>query len=329
MSRIPLNLIISTVLLATSLGACGGDSKSAETPTDFFNSLRDSVCSYEVECGTMPDLATCEAVTPFGKEQVTVIAYVDAGKVVYDADKAKACLDFVDGLSCTISIFDIAAEFTEKCGVVLTGSVAAGNACVVAEECVAGGDCQQTGSCDTETQCCAGTCTAPASTDEVALGGDCSTNRNCVDGAYCKVGATSAICTAQVDGEGTACDDFDACKAPLICSIGFTGTGTCYKPAASGATCDSNAFLPCASSTDYCDATDMKCKTRGKPGDDCDANSDQSCVEYAACVDAKCVARPAAGGACTGDASDSNCLGALVCGTDGKCALPPTPTACP
>ena len=63
MSRIQLNLIISTVLLASSLAACGGDGKSADTPTDFFNSLRDSVCNYEVECGSMPDVATCEAVT--------------------------------------------------------------------------------------------------------------------------------------------------------------------------------------------------------------------------------------------------------------------------
>ena len=58
----------------------------------------------------MPDVATCETVTVMGKEQLTAIAYVDAGKVVYDADKAKECLDFVDGLSCTVSIFDIAAE---------------------------------------------------------------------------------------------------------------------------------------------------------------------------------------------------------------------------
>ena len=323
MSRIQYSLVLASTLLF--FAACGGGGGgSTANVRDFMDSTHDSLCEFQVRCGAFPDVATCKEVTFQSTEQATIIADVEAGRVDYDSGKAGDCLSVIDGLTCdTASLLD--STLGETCGAVFTGHAAIGAACVNDEQCVEGSACQKGSGCNGSDACCAGTCAAVLG-GEVALGGDCSQNQNCVAGAYCGSGQT---CVARITEEGAACDSFSACAAPLVCNLDFTtGMGTCYKPVARGETCDPQVLLgPCADIADFCDQASMTCKARGKDGEACNVEDNQSCVAYASCDNGTCKNKPATGEACV-DTSSSACLGDLTC-TAMVCTAPPAATACP
>jgi hypothetical protein len=312
--------MLSAALL---FAACGGGGGSTATVRDFLDSTHDSLCDFQVRCGAFPDKATCLAVTFSNTEQATILADVEAGRVDYDADQAGACLDVIEGLGCdTGSLLD--STLAATCNAVFSGHVAIGATCVNDEQCVDGADCQKASSCTAADTCCAGSCVAAPDT-EVAMGGDCSQNRNCVAGTYCSRANT---CDARITEEGATCDSFSACAAPLVCNIVATAMGTCYKPVGHDETCDPQVLLgPCADIADYCDATTLKCTSRGKDGDACDANNSDSCVAYATCQVGICKDRPVAGEGCVVDSARA-CLGDLGCVND-VCTAPPAATACP
>ncbi len=326
-----LTLVLPSVLLL--LGACdgsGGRSKP-KTVDEFTLANEDAACAFQVRCGLMPDLETCKNVRFEGNDTATVKADVAAGRADYDADKALACLNLLDDLECSANDLGtgIVRQLIDTCDAVVVGHVAVGAACVDSEQCADNGHCDKGSNCSSGDVCCAGTCSAQPSGD-VAIGGDCSVNGRCVEGAYCQNSASGRTCAAQVTGVGTACDSFNACKRPLACNLDFmTGMGTCFQPPAEGETCDPSVFLDaCASSADYCDPTTTKCTKRGKPGDACNVEISESCLEYAYCDAGKCKAQPVQGELCAQSSGGPTCLGDLVC-INTACAAPPAATPCP
>jgi hypothetical protein len=307
-------------LIVCLTAACG----NSVDLDDFESAVLDAVCSNAVNCGRMPDTATCKAAIQIAdKELLTILAKAKSGAITYSSDKAGECVDMIQSRACEFAGF---YNNNNPCSEVFVGKAAAGAACVVDLECATRHYCEETNpQCDRDTTCCAGTCKAiPA---EVAIGGDCSA-APCVDGAYCS--NSTDKCAALIATEGTACDSFIACANPMYCNI-FLQAPVCERPASRGATCDPRKLIPCADNRDYCDATTMKCTQVSAVGGTCGI-SGPDCVSYATCTGNMCVADAKAGESCTYDPQreTDNCLGDLSCSANGSpCTLPATGTACP
>src|SRR6266496_2025002 len=119
------SLLLGVVVVA----GCGGGSGHA-APGDldaFLTQFFNVVCGLDVSCGSMPDVATCEAsLQRDSTEFATVRADIASGKVRYDSAKASACIDYyhrVFGGACTWSALAAANTTTgsEACGEFLVG----------------------------------------------------------------------------------------------------------------------------------------------------------------------------------------------------------------
>jgi hypothetical protein len=274
-----------------------------------------ALCSYEVRCGVLPDLATCEGA--FQSDVTRLEADVQAGRVIYDGDKASSCLSSVAGEGCALS--DDQAFGASDCRAVFQGTVAAGGHCAYDEHCVS--QMCDTGLCDLGVQCCSGTCLAL-----VTAGGECG---SAVAGV-CAVGTT---CVTDGTGHGTCqatspiagrCSNVGDCASGLDCAIDSNGIGTCVQLPGEGQPCDPMVGL-CDKLGDFCDSVTQRCVPRLAPGASCPTGDE--CVLYAQCdqTTMKCVATIPRGGACTGN---DRCLGTLEC-LNGVCAQRPAQPVCP
>jgi hypothetical protein len=307
------------------LGACGGSSPPSIDDVPSF--VLNAECSIQVSCNETPDEATCKSSQQLNDIQSeTIIADVKAGIIKYNGDALQSCIDQITAAGCDFTGFH--GPDNNPCITYLTGTVAAGGACLVDQDCVGNGNCTPTMSgCDPNTTCCPGTCTASTDTTKGAIGATCTNSNGCTSTAYCK-GATQTapgMCAALIATAGAACDATDACANPMVCNqsqVG-TGAGTCAAPGATGATCDPTVFIPCIDERDYCDAT-MKCSPRVAVGAAC--SDTILCEGLADCVNAKCVAQGTAGATCDTSAGP-NCLGGLDC-TNSKCTLPAAGNSC-
>ena len=295
--------------------ACGGGG-SAAIPIDQLQArAMDALCSYEVRCGLAPDTAACDEGL-YVREQLE--ADVKAGKVIYDGQTAAACLDVYRALSCAVSGAGLSSVTqAQSCKDIIKGTVATGGACLMDEECQSQA-CDRS-ACTTDTECCAGTCTA-----KIPAGGDCSAaGSRCADDLFCRRGTgTTGICTALI-ADGQPCTSSDYCEAGRRCNV-VTGTsaGTCGVLPAHGQACPG---MTCDLLSDLCDPASKTCVSRIAIGGDCSAIP-TGCVPYANCDAStmKCVARKRAGEAC---AQSSDCLSGVAC-TAGICVPPPDKPAC-
>lgn len=301
-----------------SLAACGGGVSSH----DLVNELRSAECDNEVQCGNMPDKASCEAALALNSSDVlTTLADIDSGLIKYSDDTAGQCIDDIRNEGCTASGF---AKIGPSCANLFQGTVANGGACTISEVCASHGSCNHTDpNCDTTTACCAGTCQVEMT---AVIGGDCSM-ATCPDKAFCD--QMTMKCATQLTTAGATCTDFNQCAPPLYCNADFTMTpimGTCQVPPATGATCSPNTFPNCDDERDYCDTGTMKCTRAVAVGQACNGTNGANCVGYADCVSGTCVAKVKIGATCmsTGGAT---CLGDGQC-TSAACTLPPAGMVC-
>lgn len=305
------------VVAASFWAGCGDDDGGggAGPPIEELgSSVADSICTFQVRCGVLPDAATCRRVSLGADlEAPQIVAAVNAGRVRYDRALAGQCLGLLrsaDG--CDLESID----GLEACDDVFSGTLADDAPCTVSEECI-GGSCDFA-ECPGGEACCPGKC----ATDPPAapIGGDC-TDADCVSGAFCDFddGAGTATCRAQV-GLGAACDSARACRE-----------GFCV-PTAMGSTCrqlpeegDDCAEVPfCGRGDLYCDPTDSVCKKLPAVGDACIGG--ELCLPYAYCDAGTCRMRPVQGEACDDELRD--CLGDLECVSD-TCQTPPPDEVCP
>jgi len=311
--------LASFMLLAAGCG--GGDGAPPASVDDFYRRVNALACNRSVACAYMPDVATCLSTLQDRPDLATLQAGVDSGKVIYDAAKAGACLDYLKRVwsTCNLSPFvpnAVADEDEEACAEFVVGTVAAGGGCFLAEEC-ASRNCQQADpACFRLRQCCPGTCVAPP--EPTPVGGDCSAAQNCVAGSYCVIppGATTHTCEVPSTTRGTPCTETLQCASPLYCDLDLTTgtavTGTCELYGTTGARCNPDVFS-CEDARDYCDPATLTCTRRLGVGATCDPEQ-QNCLFLAWCVGTTCVARSAVGGACT-PTDPPACLVGLECAT--------------
>jgi hypothetical protein len=301
------------------LATCGGGGRSVPV-SQYGDRLLDALCAWSVRCESLPDDATCRAVTVVDAAQIT--ADVASGKTIYDGAAAAACLDLVAADSCNMS--DAILVTPEPCRMEFRGTLAAGDTCYTNTECISL-SCVLPPTC-TEGACCAGQCDAVLV--EVAMGGDCSDPQSrCISSAVCRPAANGVALTCQPRaGLGQSCEDDADCAAGLWCQVPGNGNlGTCVRLPSRGQDCDPST-LPCNSSTDGCDTQTHKCVPRLGLGAACNLGVGPQCADYSFCDSgtSTCVSLGRAADGCeVGD-----CLGSLEC-LVGACVKPLTQPVCP
>src|SRR5512141_684913 len=86
------------LVLAVLVASCGSDSGGPIAIDDLDQALIDRYCSTYVQCGVMPDEATCQGY--FAKlltQDTDIVDAVKAGKIIYHGDKAAQCIDLIGG----------------------------------------------------------------------------------------------------------------------------------------------------------------------------------------------------------------------------------------
>jgi hypothetical protein len=316
------------VVLLGALGLAAVTACQGPAPVPFpqlETSTLQAVCHLDVLCGAYPDQSTCLA-----SHQVETQSYYDtlgqdieSGKVVYDGDEARACIDKLNAASCTRD-GPSPLHSAPACLTIFTGTVAVGGACFFAEEC-ASGDCQGADTtCSRAVQCCPGTCASLA--PPVAAGGSCLPPALCAPGLICVLELNgTATCRATV-GAGAPCPGYVPCASGLYCD---SVTMTCKIPGGAGAACN-----PARDSTDCdipyaCDATTSVCTPPLPVGAACDPTTG-GCVPYASCDAAtgSCAARPSVGDPCDPTGAGPACLDGACDATTALCTSMGTGGAC-
>jgi hypothetical protein len=314
-------------LSLTLVGACGGG--GGGVPADeLADELEQTLCEAQVACGAFPDLQTCRDTVFIDVDSniPQLLALVDAGRLNYDEDLARECLDlYTDALGeCTVFGADpeIIEQINETCSNVFSGDAAVGEVCYADEECAGDAECNVATDC--QDQCCTGTCVAVTPLPDAEIGESCAA-ADCVSGAYCD---TNDVCQA-VAGVGETCEGFGSCVTGAVCDFDFqTNTGTCVQLPAEGDTCDPELFfgiITCMRTDNWCDPADMVCKKKLAVGADCDVEIG-GCADYAYCNAGTCTALPGNGGTCDIELGP-DCLGDLDC-VDQVCTAPEAEPIC-
>ena len=284
-------------MVASLLGvtACGGSDSIALG--DLGDEVVRAQCARTVRCGAYVSMDECLA---SGRVNLDLIAHaVDAGRVAYDGEAARACLDALEGASCDTTTEGARVE-PAACAQALAGTVADGGTCFDDLECISD-------SCDVPDcgmACCQGTCDPTVA--EAALGQSCA-NARCADDAFCN---PQRVCAALL-AAGTPCDGDDECAYGLACS------GEVCVPAANrGEAC---ADGDCHDLGDFCDG--QSCVARRGVGGSCrmgfagvfDCQLPLVCNQQSF----TCEEPPTAGQAC-----DFFCAGGLFCNDQNVCEAP-------
>jgi hypothetical protein len=272
------------------LSACGGDDISLD---DLLDEARDESCSYYVSCGLIDDLATCRALYD-GNLDPDLLAAVDAGKVIYHGDKARECLDGINGDSCDRnSLFNNEAE--AACDATFEGTVGAGGQCALDEECKSR-DCNIP---DCLEACCQGTCVGDAPVLS-GIGGACESSSDCSDG-YCDFNTSTCAAYKPLGA---------ACTSTGQCEVGGCVNQVCSTLPGPGEACGMTVGSSCADIGYTCSTTSMTCVPYGLTGDPCTSTRDCS-IFYTCGTTGTCQLRPRLGEAC--DPQTTGCIDNSYC----------------
>lgn len=283
--------------------------------------LQTARCSVLVACGEMPDMATCMSIYPLDRTDLPgKLAAAKAGRVLYDADQARACIDAYAKLGRGCSYFgwrgaDLGDP--QACGTVFKGTFADGAACVVSAECKSEWCILNDSSCDFRKTCCAMHCAMTIA--RVAVGGDC-TFAPCIDGAWCKddMAAKTRTCQARI-AQGGRCTSASEgqCASGLYCVGAGAAPGWCGTLPGADQPC-STWESPCDRWDNYCNATTLTCTKVVGIGAACIG---ARCAGHAFCDYStnRCKARSKIAEFCMPDKQP--CLRGLSC-IDNVCTLP-------
>ena len=231
-------LALGALFLISGLTACGSSNKAPSLAiTDLESSYYEMVCHNFVGCEdetfisvVIQDEADClEFVNDAYAEQhggiADMVAAVNGGTVIYDAEAAFECLVQQRALSCE--------EFGKRepaiCNSVFTGTIADDGACEINTECISN-------YCDSS-QACPGTCVAA-----LAEGQACQIDDECEKSVRCVNNECQAYTAALGSGVRCEADDNDWCGDGLYC---HEQDETCAQRIASGETCDGNSDAEC------------------------------------------------------------------------------------
>ncbi len=308
-------------LMLAAMTACDGTD-----PIPFAQlaaSIDQAACRVDVLCGDFPDQATCLTSRQDAPHYYDTLGEdVDAGTVVYDGGKARACVDLLSSLSYCSRIGPSTLSSDPNCTGIFSGTVAAGGACFFRQECAGGGLCEFTDtSCESSAQCCPGTCVAvPPPT---ASGEPCPQSPATCASDVCVIGPSGTATCQDTVGLGASCSGDIPCGPRLYCD---PVSWICKAPVATGGACFGSQ--DCGGTNDRCDATTSVCTPLLPVGTACDPTSG-GCVTYAACdaTTSTCVELPLVGASCD-PVNGPSCLGGTCDATSGTCMLMPTAGAC-
>jgi hypothetical protein len=309
-------LVFAVALLA----ACGDDGGGSIPLDELDGEAYSAACSFYVHCGLIDDLQTCRDLDlDIGFLDPSLRAAVEAGKVIYDGDKARECLSSLP-LSCDRNAFE--RSDNSACDEIFVGTLSAGAVCALDEECISQ-DCNVPGCADA---CCQGTCVGDAPPALPKVGESCATTFECAD-SFCD--SATRICTAY-RALGEACTGNGDCATGgcinNVCTA-LPGAGEPCVSTASGSQCQEIGYV-CSSTSNTCVAYGLEgdpclnerecsplyecnasqiCTLRSTLGDACDPQG-FGCIDSSYCDETTlmCTAPKADGAACTGDAE---CIG--------------------
>ena len=229
----------------------------------FDAALRDAHCQRQVRCGEEPDLAACLAARPPRPDRAAALDdALAAGRLDFDADLARACLDRLRAASCLPHLADAALD---ACADAFLGALADGRPCALDEEC-ASGLCAPAARCGAA--CCPAAC-APVP-PLAALGEPCVV-AECVAAAYCR--KSDDTCAPRL-AAGQPCVDPSECGGELTC-LG----GACRPPLRLGDPCVDGE---CGRDGLRCDPLTRACAPARFAGAPCDPAADL-CAERLRC----------------------------------------------
>ena len=316
---------VGIAVALTLLTGCG---KSPVASSDFAREYAEASCAQSGRCNLLDGavIAACEASVGavLGDDVQRGIA---AGRIRYDGDLARSCIDGIRGAPCLRDGLPDAVQ--ADCLAAVSGTVATGGACMGLFEC-AGGLCVP----ETASACPAACPTVLGRGASCALhqGPECDLRQSlaCIQGQCRPPGRDGDACDTDLDcdsehvcsggrcapllGEGVDCEGDAACQPGLAC-IG----GRCVRRAGEG--------TPCATTVDEVDAAfrlaqcaeGLVCRGAG--------------LTIAGDVVAGTCRRPSdVGGSCEDEPAGlqewlDGCLTGLLC-TSGRCATPPASGPC-
>lgn len=280
------------------VAACGDDdSGGGDIPLAGFEAARINMrCNTFVSCGLIDDAAVCRSLHILDyPTNPSVIAAVEAGKVIYHGDKARECVNSVS-TSCTgpaTGLFN-----SDACDQMFEGTVGAGGQCALAEECVSH-VCNWPQCPDA---CCQGTCVGDAPPPpRPRVGESCTLALDCID-SFCD-GATMTCMAYRAPGQ--------SCRSGGECINGTCPNQICVANPGPGEACNPQT-APCGSIGLTCSATTMTCVAYGLSGDPCTGAAD--CSPFYSCSTAgSCELLPRLGEACSTQGAYGGCIDHSYC----------------
>ncbi len=220
----------SFVVVIWIAAGCGGGGDAVPL-ADLGTEMGGAVCGKMAECCTMAELEEellgasnqqeCEAFYAGFLGQLFVPVLQDsvaAGRLVYDGEAMRACLDAYGALACADLRTALATGPDGACDGAFTGQVALGGACATDLDCVSGfcdGD-----AVDFEGNVTMGTCIQAPGVGQACADGDCD------EGLYCDYAGGAPTCQATLaDGSGCGADG-DCASGSCNGASGGQG-GTC------------------------------------------------------------------------------------------------------
>jgi hypothetical protein len=330
-----------SLLAAAAAASCGANEQLAPTsapiaPADFVAAYTGAVCALAARCDAeAPYLfEVCKAERAAGLGDVA--AAVRAGRIAYNADLARRCVNGIARTPCLARRFDDATR--AACFAAVAGAVRPGGACSSLFECSEGFCGGQGGKCPE---------TCPSTLRE---GEACSQIFGPACDARAGLACSGGRCVRPA-GDDAPCVDNNGCASGFVCLPPKAGApATCQPLLEEHAPCSIDAS--CADGL-YCNGDDEggTCGARGSVGEVCGKNLEviDAALRGVACKDGlvckgaalttvgkvragRCALPAALGEACEASAADaqmhiSGCQTGLTCPA-GTCALPPTSGAC-
>jgi len=313
--------IMRTSLLALALMTACSSGRST-TIEDLPASMVDAICDRYVTCGIL-DAGRCDSIVIETRITPSLVAAVQAGKVIFHEDQARACLDAIGAGSCARRSLGLLAE---ACDLIFEGTIAEAAACAMDEECISEFCNITVGGC-TE-QCCTGTCIGsqpPLRPPHV--GEECTTNSllPCYD-SWCNFAVRECIAYTR---DNAGCTDSGQCAS------GLCSNGTCKPLAKLGEPCELGHPLGDCERIGYtCNQSTQICVELGLSDDTC-STAGNTCSPFYDCTAGSCVLGPLIGDTCLAndgpfcldgsycDSMQSACVAlkpdGMVCGIDWEC----------
>jgi uncharacterized membrane protein YgcG len=219
-------------ILATSVAACGGGSKTTLTVEDLCTMMASAECSgAPANCAFTPTACTMARQAAC----MSFVASVNVAPRVFVPGNVGACISAtMTAYAKSLILPSDLANMTDKCNQVFLGSVADLAACTTKYDCQKSGDICDKGFCGPQ---------MPAA----ATNGQCpAIGAGCQAAQYCKPGTPTATCVNKI-ASGMACDDADPCDDTKMLSC---VSGTCAMQMGQGGTCTQDA--DCLASAPYC-----------------------------------------------------------------------------